>query len=207
MLIARILYPVEVLGPGKRIGIWVCGCNHRCPCCSNPELWEFDKSKDIDIDALFGIIKTLYCNNPVDGFTLTGGEPFDQENELMELLSMLKDLSTDIIVYTGYTAKELLDKQSPVVNAILKSIAVLIDGWYVDELNNNVFMRGSANQNIIILNDDYKSMYDNYFLNGTNKIQNFKINSETISVGIHKRNFKTDLNKNVKKFGLRKKGF
>ena len=202
-----MLYPIEVLGLGKRIGIWVCGCNHRCQGCSNPELWEFDKSKDVDINALFGIIKTLYCNNPVDGFTITGGEPFDQENELMKLLPMLKDLSADIIVYTGYTMKELSDRQSRAVNAILKSIAVLIDGRYVDELNNNVFMRGSENQNIIILNDDYKNMYDDYILNGKNKIQNFNINGETISVGIHKRYFKTDLNKNIKKFGLLEKRF
>lgn len=45
MYIARILYPVEVLGPGKRIGIWFCGCPRRCEGCSNPELWEFQKVK------------------------------------------------------------------------------------------------------------------------------------------------------------------
>ena len=43
MYIARILYPVEVLGPGKRIGIWFCGCPRRCEGCSNPELWEFQE--------------------------------------------------------------------------------------------------------------------------------------------------------------------
>ena len=40
MYVARILYPVKVLGPGNRIGIWVSGCNHRCKGCSNPELWK-----------------------------------------------------------------------------------------------------------------------------------------------------------------------
>jgi anaerobic ribonucleoside-triphosphate reductase activating protein len=103
MLAARILYPVEVLGIGKRVGIWVCGCNHYCHACSNPELWEFDKSKDISVDSLYGIIKTICDNNVVDGFTITGGEPFDQADELMELLLKLKNLSADIIVYTGYT--------------------------------------------------------------------------------------------------------
>jgi len=190
---------------GKRVGIWVCGCNHRCPGCSNPELWEFDKSKDIGVDALYGIIKTLYDNNAVDGFTITGGEPFDQETELMELLPMLKKLSADIILYTGYTINELLGKQSRAVNVILESTAILIDGRYIDELNNNVFMRGSDNQSIIILNDDYKNAYTWYFSNGTNRIQNFKIyNNETVSVGIHKRNFKTELNRRVEKYGLRR---
>lgn len=40
MYVARILYPVMVLGPGKRIGIWFVGCRHQCKGCSNPELWE-----------------------------------------------------------------------------------------------------------------------------------------------------------------------
>ena len=40
MNVARILYPVKVLGPGKRIGIWLCGCDRECFGCSNPELWE-----------------------------------------------------------------------------------------------------------------------------------------------------------------------
>jgi anaerobic ribonucleoside-triphosphate reductase activating protein len=185
MLTARILYPVEVLGIGKRVGIWVCGCNHSCHACSNPELWEFDKSKDISVDSLCEIVKTIYDNNVVDGFTITGGEPFDQAEELMELLLKLKNLSTDILVYTGYTINELLNRQNLAINTIFKTIAVLIDGRYVDELNNDVFMRGSSNQNIIILNKDYESMYGNYFMNGKNRIQNFTLNNENISVGIH----------------------
>lgn len=40
MYIARILYPVKVLGPGERIGIWMDGCEHGCIGCSNPELWD-----------------------------------------------------------------------------------------------------------------------------------------------------------------------
>lgn len=36
MYVAGILYPVEVLGPGKRIGIWFSGCLSKCKGCSNP---------------------------------------------------------------------------------------------------------------------------------------------------------------------------
>lgn len=36
MYVARILYPVEVLGPGKRVGIWFSGCPSKCKGCSNP---------------------------------------------------------------------------------------------------------------------------------------------------------------------------
>ena len=202
MLAARILYPIEVLGIGKRISIWLCGCNHQCHACSNPELWEFDESRNISVDSLYGIVKTICESSTVDGFTITGGEPFDQADELMELLLKLKNLSADIIVYSGYTMNELLNMQKAAVNAIFEIIAVLIDGRYIDTLNNDVFMRGSSNQNIIILNKEYESIYNDYFLNGKNKIQNFQLNNENISVGIHKRNFKTDLNKHIKKHGV-----
>lgn len=36
MYVAGILYPVEVFGPGKRIGIWFSGCLSKCKGCSNP---------------------------------------------------------------------------------------------------------------------------------------------------------------------------
>ena len=53
MYIARILYPVKVLGPGNRIGIWFNGCIHHCKGCSNPELWKtqerYKVSKEIRI--------------------------------------------------------------------------------------------------------------------------------------------------------------
>lgn len=43
MYVARILYPVEVLGPGKRVGICFYGCPRKCKGCSNPRLWNFQE--------------------------------------------------------------------------------------------------------------------------------------------------------------------
>ena len=48
MNVARILFPVQVLGPGNRIGIWLCGCNRACKGCSNPELWIQRDEFEID---------------------------------------------------------------------------------------------------------------------------------------------------------------
>ena len=59
MNIARILYPVEVLGPGKRIGIWVCGCNRRCKGCSNPELWDQKPEYEVTHDEVMDLIKRI----------------------------------------------------------------------------------------------------------------------------------------------------
>ena len=106
MYVARILYPVEVLGPGKRIGIWFCGCKHKCKGCSNPELWQKHEKYKIDINDLMILIHQISDTNTVDGFTITGGDPMEQSDKLMELLSKLKHISDDILVYTGYEIEE-----------------------------------------------------------------------------------------------------
>ena len=124
MYIARILYPVEVLGPGKRVGIWFCGCSHRCKGCSNPELWKRQEKYRVSLESLLELIYKISDNNMIDGFTITGGEPMEQSEELMLLLENLKAISDDILVYTGFKIEWLTEKQ-------LQNISVLIDGKYV----------------------------------------------------------------------------
>ena len=182
MYVARILYPVEVLGPGKRIGIWFCGCNHKCKGCSNPELWEFQDKYNITIDNVLKLIHQIAAGNRIDGFTITGGDPILQHKELMELISKLKEISDDILVYTGYTIEELQGLS-------LEGISVLIDGRYVEELNDNSLIRGSSNQRIHILSTKHKEKYKNYLSAAVNRIQNFTTKDGIVSVGIHRADF------------------
>ena len=86
MYIARILYPVKVLGPGNRIGIWFVGCHHRCKGCSNPELWKVDEKYFITIDQVEKLIRTVAAENEIDGFTITGGDPVEQADELTKFI-------------------------------------------------------------------------------------------------------------------------
>ncbi len=195
MYVARILYPVEVLGPGKRIGIWFCGCPRRCKGCSNPELWEFQERYKTTPEAVYALVCKIADENQVDGFTITGGEPLWQSEDLQKLIKLLCDISTDILVYTGYKIEELSSNT-------LQGIAVLIDGEYIEELNNNCILRGSANQRIHILNSAYKKAYSDYCANSSNQIQNFSTTDGTISVGIHKPNFLSDLNNAISEKGL-----
>ena len=182
MYVARILYPVEVLGPGKRVGIWFCGCPRRCKGCSNPELWELQERYKTTPEAVYEMIKTLSLKYTVDGFTVTGGDPFFQESDLVRLTDILSGISDDILVYTGYTLDELNPES-------LKNISVLIDGEYIEELNDNSLLRGSSNQRVHILNEAKREKYNAYFSTETNKIQNFITSDGVISVGIHKPNF------------------
>ena len=187
MNVARILYPVEVLGPGKRVGIWVCGCRRGCGGCSNPELWEQKPEYEVSINEISGLIGRIAESHEIDGFTISGGEPMHQALELVRLIEELKRYSEDILIYTGYRIEELQERSDAV--AVLGQAAVLIDGEYLEEENTDVLLRGSENQRIHILNDDLREKYESYLATAHNQIQNFTTRDGVVSVGIHKKGF------------------
>lgn len=195
MYVARILYPVEVLGPGKRIGIWFCGCPHKCKGCSNPELWDFQERYNVSIETIMSLVNNITKDNHIDGFTITGGDPMCQSDDLQKLLSCLREINSDILVYTGYKIEELCNTQ-------LENISVLIDGKYIEQQNNNCTLRGSDNQRIHILDEKIRGKYEEYLNNTTNQIQNFSMPDGIISVGIHKPHFIEELNDKIHMKGL-----
>lgn len=195
MYVARILYPVEVLGPGKRIGIWFCGCPHKCKGCSNPELWDFQDKYNVSLETVMALVTSIAKDNQVDGFTITGGDPMYQAEELQRLLALLREINSDILVYTGYEIEELPKEY-------LHNIAVLIDGRYIEERNNNCILRGSDNQRIFILNTDVHKKYNKYLKKASNQIQNFTTCDGIVSVGIHEPNFIDELNGKIIEKGL-----
>lgn len=199
MYVARVLYPVEVLGPGKRVGIWFCGCPRRCEGCSNPELWVQQERYHTTPETVMRLVRRIAESNRIDGFTITGGDPMYQPEALQRLISLLRTVSTDILVYTGYQKAELPD-------AWLEGITVLIDGEYLLQKNRNCFLRGSENQQIYIFDPDKKSMYEDYIANGTNHIQNFMTGDGVVSVGIHKPGFMDELDSMLQGKGVRGDG-
>lgn len=195
MFVARVLYPVKVLGIGNRVGIWTSICKHKCDGCSNPELWEANDSQKVSIEELFNTIKQINEFKKIDGFTITGGDPFYQADELNKLIDKLLQISDDIIIYTGFTYQELLDSKNKDIKDILNKISILIDGKYIKELNDNSFMVGSSNQQKIILNKKYQQEYEKYFNENTNQIQNFVLDDGIVSVGIHNKDFDKKIRK------------
>ena len=202
MYVARLLYPVKVLGPGDRIGIWLAGCNHKCKGCSNPELWEQKDEYLVSLDTVIKMIKSVADKEKVDGFTITGGDPLYQADELKELVLELTKISEDILVYTGYEYSDIKDRYPE----IFENIAVLIDGKYIEDRNKQEILRGSDNQSIIILNDKYKNIYDEYMASNISRIQNFTTKDGFISVGIHKPGYEADLDKKLTEKGMIKNG-
>ena len=196
MYIARILYPVEVLGPGKRIGIWFAGCHHHCKGCSNPELWDQPEKYHTSVDTVMALVNSIAEQHQVDGFTLTGGDPMEQADELPLLLEKLSTISSDILMYTGYLYNEISDKD------VLKFISVLIDGPYQEDRNHGQKLIGSDNQTIYYLKPAMEGRYKNYLADGESQIQNFTSVDGIVSVGIHRVGYELDLDKGVKERGL-----
>lgn len=189
MNVARILYPVQVLGPGKRIGIWLCGCNRRCNGCSNPELWEKRPEYEVEVAQIKKLIDRIAAEHRIDGFTITGGEPMDQSDELADMIGELRHISEDILIYSGYQLSELRSRNDKNTQRVLSLAVVLIDGEYLEDKNNDVIMRGSENQTIHILNPKFKKIYDEYLPTTHNQIQNFTTSDGVVSVGIHRKGF------------------
>lgn len=138
----------HVLGPGLRYVLWTQGCPRRCKGCITPESHALDGGTVFDVEDLAADIVN---NNRIDGLTISGGEPFLQARELAELLSLVRQHRPELTVmaYTGYTLEQL--DVLPHAQEMLQYLDVLIDGEYVEELNDNKGIRGSSNQRIIPL--------------------------------------------------------
>ena len=132
----------KVNGPGNRFVLWTQGCSKGCSECFNPETWSSVIYKEYSPLELFHIIR----NFEVDGITISGGDPLEQEDELLELLMLLSSmrLRKGIILFSGFTRAEI--SSSPIREACLKYIDVLIDGRYEKNLKLDFSLRGSSNQ-------------------------------------------------------------
>ncbi len=147
--IHSVINSSRVNGPGDRFVIWTQGCRKMCKNCYNPETWSHYKNNLIPIDEIFESIK----NSSATGVTISGGDPFEQPEELFYLLTKIKqlDLSDGLIVFTGFTIDEIRVREE--LNKSLDYIDVLIDGLYIEEKRISSGLAGSSNQQFHFLTD------------------------------------------------------
>ena len=139
----------RVNGPGERFVIWTQGCRKGCKNCYNPETWSHYKNNLITIEEIIEEIK----NSSATGVTISGGDPFEQPEELFYLLTKIKQLSLSdgVIVFSGYTIDEIRVREE--LRKSLDYIDVLIDGLYIDEKRISSGLAGSSNQEFHFLTD------------------------------------------------------
>jgi anaerobic ribonucleoside-triphosphate reductase activating protein len=127
-------------GEGIRFVIFTQGCKHHCKGCHNPETWPFKGGYEISVLELFDLIKS---DPLINGVTFSGGEPFEQQEELTELAKMIHSIGLNIWCYTGYTYEQVQNTE------LIKNIDVLVDGKFIEELKCSDAFKGSSNQRIL----------------------------------------------------------
>lgn len=161
---------IKTLGPGLRYAIWTQGCIHNCKNCIAPDTHPLDKNGYwLGIEELYLEIEENMKKENIRGITISGGEPLLQAEPLVELIKRLKERTQlDIICFTGFEYSYLKNKKDKSIEYILANIDILIDGKYIEEKNENNYLRGSSNQNMIFLSERYRE-YENDMKNLKNR--------------------------------------
>lgn len=153
--VGRLLVSTEVNGPGRRLVIWLQGCQLRCPGCFNPEFW--DESGGMEM-AIQDILVRIATSPEIEGLTFTGGEPFLQAQALLPLATAIKTKGLSLVCYSGYTLEEILSKQVPYGPELLETVDILIDGRYEEKERVPLLWRGSRNQQVHFLTARYRHL-------------------------------------------------
>jgi anaerobic ribonucleoside-triphosphate reductase activating protein len=136
--IAGVLSCSFVNGDGARYVVFTQGCGHHCPGCQNPETWDPDGGHEVSVDQLADDYRGRRL---LDGITLSGGDPFFQQDACVELLKRLTGVN--VWIYTGFEYEDIQDTQ------LAKMADVLVTGRFIKELACEGKMYGSSNQRII----------------------------------------------------------
>lgn len=133
-------------GVGCRVSLWVSGCKIRCPGCHNECAWDFSYgerfTKETE-DYILELLKPKYIN----GLSVLGGEPLDQDDSLVKFLHRVKREMPNktIWLYTGYVVLGFTGYID-----ILDFVDVVVDGPFLEEKKVvDLKFRGSTNQRII----------------------------------------------------------
>ncbi|HET7462572.1 MAG TPA: 4Fe-4S single cluster domain-containing protein [Longimicrobium sp.] len=138
----------DVLGPGERAVVWVQGCSLHCRGCMVPETWSPAGGRAVEVAEL---AREILAVAPLDGVTVSGGEPMEQPGAVAELLAEVRAAGKTVWVYSGYTLEELLARQDAEVDRVLSLADVLVDGRYEQARPEGSGYRGSANQRLVPL--------------------------------------------------------
>jgi anaerobic ribonucleoside-triphosphate reductase activating protein len=146
----RVHYPVTVLGPGVRLGIWFQGCSIGCRGCVSRDTWDPAGALPRPVAEVLTCARAL-VDGPIDGVTITGGEPFEQPDGLDALLAALRDEfpGCDLLAYSGYELDHLRRSARPAVDRL----DAVVTGPYLAGKPSPSAWWGSANQVLTTLTD------------------------------------------------------
>jgi anaerobic ribonucleoside-triphosphate reductase activating protein len=120
-----------------------------------------------------------------DGLTVSGGEPFDQPEALLELLRRVKTLDVDdVLVYSGYAAREIAERYPEFFAGQDKLITAFVDGPFEEENTTDSIWKGSGNQAFHLFNNKFAARYEAWTQGRARKLQWVKDKDRRFLVGI-----------------------
>jgi anaerobic ribonucleoside-triphosphate reductase activating protein len=175
-------FPVYSLGPGARVGLWLSGCTLRCRGCVTTDFWDFAPHSARPPRAVQSGIRALFggARRP-DGLTISGGEPFDQPDALIELLRRLRGSGVDdILIYSGYRVEVLLERHPE----LPELVSALVDGPFEMENPTDSVWKGSDNQRLTLWGEKFSSRYEAWTSEKRRRLQRVRRGDGWILVGI-----------------------
>jgi anaerobic ribonucleoside-triphosphate reductase activating protein len=143
--LSRMHFPVTALGPGRRLGIWFQGCSIRCPGCISMDTWAPGRGTTT-VEEMLEVAAPWIAE--ADGITISGGEPFDQPDALVELLRRVRSATEiDVLVFTGNAWPGV----ALTVQRADGLIDALITGPFDQSETQTLALRGSDNQELHLL--------------------------------------------------------
>jgi len=139
-------------GPGRRSVIWVQGCTLACANCFNPLTHDAnDQVESVSVQELVDWV----ISNDVDGLTISGGEPFQQSEGVLELSRLVRIAGLNVVILTGFTKAQVLSRFCEEV--LRASVDVVIAGPYVESRHLAHALRGSTNKDYLIFSDVFET--------------------------------------------------
>lgn len=164
---ASIKYFDIANGEGVRTVLFVSGCRNHCKGCFQPDTWDFNCGEYFSKEVEDEIIKSLEPSY-INGLTLLGGDPFEEENQrvLLPFAKRVKEIypNKNIWAFTGYILEKDLclggKKNTKDTLELLSLVDVLVDGPFILDLKDiTLKFKGSSNQRVINLNKSIKEKH------------------------------------------------
>lgn len=145
--IAQVAANMGVLGYGRhRAGVWTQGCTIGCPGCISLHTHDQKKGHKVAVDAIASWFRSQA--HPVNGLTISGGEPTEQKEGILALIKTFRvDFpDADVLLYSGLPWKRL----NKIHQELTDACDVVIAEPYVKNLP-PLPLRGSSNQTIHLI--------------------------------------------------------
>lgn len=142
----------EANGPGRRTVVWTQGCTLACPGCSNPATHT---ESGAGIEQPADEVAAWVLDQPTQGLTISGGEPMQQPEAVLELARTVRGAGRSVVLLTGYRPAELDRRWDRAMLA--DAFDVIVAGRYLAARRTAHALAGSANKATLLLTDTYRA--------------------------------------------------